>query len=133
MSRALSVILAGAAASVLVANLAVAVEMQEVVVSATRMLVETPAGRTSSGIPLIDISLSYGVSYAGLDLATHSGAMELEKRVHEAAKAACEEISHQRPLAHLTPSDSVCAKTAAEKAMVKVDELVAAAEKKGAK
>ena len=51
--------------------------------------------------------------------------MELEKRVNDAAQTACKELGRQYPIA--TPSDAECAKTAAEKAMVKVHELVAAA------
>jgi UrcA family protein len=104
-------------------------EVEEVTVTASRILTETPAGSTTTGVPIVDISLSYGVSYAGLDLASHSGATELEKRVREAAQAACKEITRQRPLVHMTPDDATCAKVATDKAMPKVHELVAAAEK----
>jgi len=45
--------------------------------------------------------------------------------------AACKEISRQYP--DSTPSDDICAKAAADKAMVKVHELVAAAGKASAK
>jgi len=83
------------------------------------------AGRTSTGVPILDVSLSYGVSTAGLDLASHVGALELEKRVHDAAMAACKEIGKQYPNA--TPSEDACAKAAADKAMVRAHELEAAA------
>jgi UrcA family protein len=122
-----------AAVSVLAGSLAVAEKMEEITVTAKRMLVERPGGHTTGGVPIVDITLSYGVSYGGLDLASHAGASELEKRVNDAAKAACEEISHQRPLVQLTPDDAACTKAAADKAMDKVHELVAAAERKVAK
>jgi hypothetical protein len=57
--------------------------------------------------------------------------MELEKRVKDAGSAACKEIGHQYP--DSTPNDADCAKAAVAKAMVKVNELVAAADKKSAK
>jgi len=60
-----------------------------------------------------------------LDLASHVGALELEKRVHDAAMAACKEIGKQYPNA--TPSEDACAKAAADKAMVRAHELEAAA------
>ena len=45
--------------------------------------------RSYTGIPILKVSLSYGVNIADLDLATQDGPMALEKRVKEAAKAAC--------------------------------------------
>jgi UrcA family protein len=86
---------------------------------------------TSSGIPILDVSLSYGVSTAGLDLATKSGATALETRVKDAAAAACKEIGQKYPDA--TPNEAECAKSATAKAMVKVHELVAAAAEKAKK
>jgi len=67
------------------------------------------------------------VSLAGLNLATKSGATEAENRVSAAALAACKEIGRQYPDA--APSENQCAREAAQKAMVKVNELVLAAEK----
>lgn len=126
-------LLVGVVASAWVSSIAIAQDIEEVTVTATRMVVQKPAGHTASGIPIIDISLSYGVSYAGLDLASGAGAIELEKRVNDAAGAACKEISRQRPIDQLTPNDAKCAKTAADKAMITVHELVAEARKKSAK
>jgi UrcA family protein len=123
----------GAAASILIGSVAVAEDVPEVVVSGKRVVVETPAGTDSRGFPLVDMSVSYGVSYAGVNLATASGAAELEKRVHDAANRACKEIGDQRPLRHFATSESECAKVAADNAMVKVHALVAEAEKKAVK
>jgi UrcA family protein len=112
-----------------VGGIAVAQDVGEITVQATRLAKTT--SRISGGIPIVDATLSYGVSYANLDLASHAGAMELEKRVHNAAMTACKEIAKQVPDA--TPSVEDCAKNAAGKAMVKVRELEAAAAKKAAK
>ena len=111
----------------LVSGIAVAQDVERVTVQATRMMTTNTAGRTSIGVPIVDVSLSYGVSVAGLDLASGKGAAELEKRIHDAARAACKEIGRQYPEA--TPSDTECAKVAADKAMVKARELVAMAQK----
>lgn len=114
-----------AAAVALFGNLAVAQTSDEITVQGTRVMSTKSAGRTSTGVPILDVSLSYGVSTAGLDLASHVGALELEKRVHGAAVAACKEIGRKYPNA--TPSEEDCAKAAADKAMVRVHELEAAA------
>ena len=117
----------GLFAAALVGSMAVAQQTEEVTVQASRT-VEKHVGHTSTGIPIVDVSLAYGVSYAGLDLASHAGVMELEKRVNDAAQQACKELARQYPF-HATPNDAECAKTTADKAMVKVHELAAAAAK----
>ena len=83
--------------------------------------------RIANGVPIVDISVSYGVSAKDLDLSTNSGAKELEQRVRNAAAAACQEIGRQHPGA--TPSERECTANAAGKAMSQVRQLVAAAEK----
>jgi UrcA family protein len=133
MKRILWGIAIGVAASMSMGTIAVAEEVQEVVVTAKGVVAQKPAGKTATGIPLVDVALSYGVSYAGLDLASAAGAAELEKRVNDAAKEVCKEISSQRPLANFTTSDAECTKAAADKAMVTVHALIAAAGKKPAK
>ena len=116
------------AAAALIGGIAAAQNVDEVTVQGTRVMTTEAAGRTTTGIPLVDVSLSYGVSVADLDLASQYGPIALEKRVRDAAMAACKEIGRQYPLS--TPSDEACAKAAADKAMVKVHELVAEARKK---
>jgi len=117
----------GVLASAFVASAAVAQQTQEVRVEASR-IVKSVAEKTVSGTEILDMSLSYGVSYAGLDLASHAGAMELERRLNSAAQKACKELGRQYP--DSTPGDAECAKAAANKAMVKAHELEAAAAKK---
>ena len=115
-------------ACALLAGPAFSQELDEVVVQATRLVATKTVGHTASGIPIVDVSLSYGVSAADLQLATHAGAMELEKRVTDAALAACKELGRQYP--DSVPKDAECAKAASEKAMVKAHELEAAAASK---
>jgi len=54
--------------------------------------------------------------------------MALERRVKDAAKAACQELGQKYPIS--TPSNKDCAKAAADKAMVKARDLVARARQK---
>lgn len=128
MKTITTVSVAAAIASALISGVVLAQNVEEITVQGTRVLDEKNAGRNSVGIPLVDVSLSYGVSYTDLNLASQYGPIALEKRVRDAAKAACEEIGRKYPLS--TPSDEVCTKTATDKAMVKVHELVAAARQK---
>jgi UrcA family protein len=132
MKTELMGIIAAAVASAVVGSIAVAQnmgEMGEITVQATRS-VKTEF-RISGGVPIVDVSLSYGVRFADLDIASHAGAIELEKRVQDAAMAACKEIAKQVP--DSTPNVAECARNAAGKAMVKVHELEAAATKKSTK
>jgi UrcA family protein len=131
MTRILTRIAVGLLTVTSVSTLAVAQETGAVTVQASRVVNTKTAGRTASGVPIVDVSLSYGVSTAGLDLVSHAGVMELEKRVHDAAQGACKELGRQYP--DSMPNDADCAKAAADKAMVRVHELTAAAAKKAAK
>ncbi len=121
-------LLVATAAGVLATSLIAVAGAQtpEVTVQASRVI-ETHVGTTSSGFPILDVSLGYGVSTAGIDLSSHAGALQLEKRVNDAAMAACKELGRRYPGS--TPSDKLCAKSASDKAMVRVHELEAAAVK----
>jgi UrcA family protein len=110
-----------------VSTLVVADDMGEVTVKASRVVTKT-VGKTASGIPIVDVSLSYGVNAKDLDLSSHAGFVEMQKRVNDAAQAACKELSRQYP--DSSSSDADCAKTAAAKAMVKVNELAGMGAKK---
>ena len=105
-------------------SMVVAQNLQEITVQVTRIL-NTKTVSRSTGASILDVSVSYGIKVADLDLASNYGPIQLEKRVRDAAMAACKDISRQYP--DSTPSDEVCAKAAADKAMVNVHELVAAA------
>ncbi|HXQ31806.1 MAG TPA: UrcA family protein [Steroidobacteraceae bacterium] len=126
-------ILIGTAVGVLASALlcGVATAQTEVSVQATRIMSAETVGRTTSGIPIVDVTLSYTVSLKGLDLAMAAGSAAAEKRVNDAAMAACKEIGRSYPDA--TPGDAACAKMAADKAMVKLHQMVADAGKAHAK
>jgi len=119
--------LAAVAASALISTIAFAQGTQEVTVVGTRALTTKQVGQTPTGVTIVKISLNYGVGISDLDLASTTGAAELETRINNAAMAACKEITRQYPDA--TPSDEDCAKAAAKKALVKAHELEAAAKK----
>ena len=129
MNMILMRVAVGAVASVLVSGIAMAQNTEKVKVQTKRVLITKAIGRTSNGVPIIDVSVSYGVNVAGLDLASNAGAAELSRRISDAAQAACKELSRQYPDA--TPDDAECAKRAADKAMIKLHKLVAAAQAPG--
>lgn len=109
------------------AQTAAAPATPEVTVQSSRV-VKTTIGTTASGIPIQNVSLSYGVSAAGLDLSTASGKQAFEKRVNDTATAACQHLAREYP--NSTTSDAECVKTATNKAMAQVQQVEAAAAKK---
>lgn len=82
-------------------------------------------------VPVTHVTLGYAVSIIGYDLTSSAGVADLEKAVNETAMDVCKEIGRQYPGS--TPDDAGCAKVAAAKAMVKVHQLVATAQKNAAK
>jgi UrcA family protein len=127
MMNRLGIAASGAFGLALMGGMALAQSLEEVKVTAARTFATTVGHSGNTGAPIVDISLSYGVSYRGLDLSTRAGAAELERRVNDAARAACEEISLRHPQGE--PNDAGCAKAAAADAMVRVRELEVAARK----
>ncbi len=126
--KPISYAIVATAASALV-GLAVAQNMDEITVQATRnMSAKADTLTPPGGAEVKNISLSYAVKSSGLNLALHADVLELQKRVKDAALLACKEIGRQYP--NSTPNDADCAKSAADKAMVKVNALAAAAGKK---
>jgi UrcA family protein len=112
-----------AAAAAMVSTLALAQQTEGVTVEAVRQA--KIVGRTPSGVPIEELTLKRTVSYADLDLKTQAGAAELEKRVKETAKAACDELDTLYPL---TKSEGpVCVKRATDGAMVMVRRAIAVA------
>jgi len=111
----------------MVAGGALAQTATEVTVTSSRA-VEKSAGKTATGVPIVDVALSYGVTAKGLDLTTSNGRAEFEKRVSDAAMEACQELGKRYPGS--SPSDAQCAKSATDKAMVQVHQIEDAATKK---
>jgi len=101
-------------------------DIAQVTVTASRPT-EKIVGRTSLGIPIKEVAISYKVSYADLDLATHSGAVALESRISDAARGACKELDKDYPLT--MSGDKSCEKSARDVAMAKAHSVIADAEK----
>jgi UrcA family protein len=58
----------------------------------------TRLGRDAHGRFTEVMRLSREVSYADLDVSTHSGAIKLEARIKDAAKAVCKELNAMYPM-----------------------------------
>jgi hypothetical protein len=122
-------VIAAAASALIISSMAVAQNIEEITVQATRNLnVKSDAQTPPGGAQVQDVSLSYRVNTAGLNLALHADVLEMEKRVKDAALTGCKEIGRQYP--NSMPNVADCAKAASDKAMIKVNALAAAAAKK---
>ncbi len=103
-------------------------ELPEITVKA-----ETPVvrdGFDANHRPVEIVELSRRVGYADLNVGTHSGAVELQKRVEMAAKVVCDELERSYP--NSTESDlqaGTCVQEAINSAKGEVDAAIAAAEK----
>ena len=120
--------LAAAAAIVAASGTSVAQQLGEIVVESSPAKVERVKGFTGDTQQVKLLSVTYAVNYADLNLATHSGAVTLEKRINDAAKKGCEQIDKMFPLEPAPAADPPCVKTAVDKAMVKARLAVANAE-----
>ena len=109
-------------AAAVVSGGALAQESQDVTIEASR--IERVQVRTSSIVPVHELSVAQRVNCGDLDLTTSSGMARLEMRVRDAAKKSCEVISQAYPLAK--PGDRRCAALATREAMDDVRELIAA-------
>jgi len=127
--KSLLIVAAAAAGALAVSNPSAAAEpakLEQVRVETSR-IVTTEAGKSYTGLPMSNVSLSYEVSLDDLNLATAAGAATAEKRIQTAAAAACDEIEKAHPSA--SPSNAECAKKAAAGPLTKVRAAVAAAQK----
>jgi UrcA family protein len=106
----------------------VEVTAAEVTVEAARPT--TTVERSYTGTPVELITLTRHVRFADLDLTTHAGAVELEKRVNDSANAACTKLDTLYPLT--AKQSAGCTKKSADNAMVQVRAAIAAAEKAAA-
>jgi UrcA family protein len=95
-------------------------EMGQVVVEAARVESTTIKGQPA-------LSIVYKVGYSDLNLATHSGAMELQKRVKDSATKACTQLAKLYPTT--VETDPTCVTTATKNGLAQADKAIAAAEK----
>ena len=101
---------------------------ETLVVEAPHVSKTTQPGPMGRKIPAM--SIAYKVNYSDLNLATHSGAMELEKRIKASATEACNQLAQLYP--NTTEGEVPCVAGAIKNAMAEASKLIAAAEK-GAK
>jgi UrcA family protein len=97
----------------------------EITVIAPR-LIRRDVGRTAGVGTNEQISLTRHVSYADLDLSKPADAQELEKRVNDMAKVACDQLAALYPLA--APNTPDCVQQALSGAMQQVRTAVKAAD-----
>jgi len=83
---------------------------------------------TIKGAPAL--SIVYKVNVADLNLATHSGAVELQKRIKDSATQACAQIKKLYP--DSADTQPTCVETAIKNATAQANKAIAEAEK-GAK
>lgn len=91
------------------------------------VIVEAPhvASTSVKGAPAL--SIVYKVSYSDLNIGTHSGAVELQKRIKDSANKACAQLKQLYPTS--VDTDPPCAQAAIKSAMAQANMAIAAAEK----
>jgi UrcA family protein len=72
------------------------------------------------------LSIVYKVDYSDLNLATHSGAVELQNRIKNSAAEACQQLAKLFP--DTADGDMPCVQGAVKSAMVQANKFIAAAE-----
>jgi UrcA family protein len=110
-----------------VSAVGLAQQRTEVDVVAPHVEKTTQAGPMGKKLPAM--SIEYKVSYADLNLATHSGAVELERRIKDSATKACDQLAKLYP--ETTEGNPPCVAGAVKQAMVEANRAIAAAEKAG--
>jgi UrcA family protein len=91
------------------------------------VIIEAPHVESTrvKGVPAL--SIVYRVNYTDLNLATHSGAVELEKRIKDSATKACTQLQKLYP--DSVETDPPCVQAATKNAMLQANKAIAAAEK----
>jgi UrcA family protein len=110
--------------ALLVSATSLAQPMPQVIVEVPHIEKSTqtgPAGHRNE-----TLSIVYKVDYTDLNLATHSGAVELQNRIKDSATRACQQLAKLYP--ETTEGDTPCVQGAIRGAMVQANKLIAAAE-----
>jgi UrcA family protein len=92
----------------------------------TTAVIDRASGRAA---PKERVTLTRHVNYADLDVSTHSGAIELKKRIDATAKATCDELHSLFPFQTGSDSARSCANKAAKASMVQAQAAIDNAEK----
>ncbi len=112
-------------AGLALSGLSLAQQIPEVIVEAPHVEKTTQSGPMGRRMPAM--AISYRVTYGDLNLATHSGAVELEKRIKESATKACEQLAKLYPEG--SEGNPPCVEGAIKNAMAQASKAIAAAEK----
>jgi UrcA family protein len=93
----------------------------------SEVIIEAPHVESTrvQGAPAL--SIVYRVNYTDLNLATHSGAVELEKRIKDSATKACTQLQKLYP--DSAETNPPCVQAATKNAMLQANKAIAAAEK----
>jgi UrcA family protein len=89
------------------------------------VMTKTQIGRSSSGLPTEQVTVTHRVSYKDLDLTKEAGAAELKKRVKATAHAACKQLDELYPLEAKNVQD--CTRITFAKATPQVENAIALA------
>jgi UrcA family protein len=101
----------------------------EITVEAPHVEKTTQPGAMGRRVPAL--SIVYKVDFADLNIATHSGAVELERRVRDSATKACTQLAKLYP--ESTEGETPCVEGAIKNAMAQARKAIAAAEKAATK
>ena len=113
-------------ATVCLSAAAVADNAMETITITAGVMTKTVTERSAIGVPTELVTVAHRVSYADLDLATHSGAVALKRRVEDAARMACEQLDKLYP--NEEPELPRCIHQAVRQASRQVDRAIIAAE-----
>jgi UrcA family protein len=89
--------------------------------------VTTSAGKTATGMPVVETEIRHRIRFDDLDLATEAGAAALVERVRAVAREGCAELDK---LYAPAASDASCTRKAVSEAMPQIDAVIAAAKAK---
>jgi UrcA family protein len=126
-SRCLMVLAGITTSGVILGQQTEEIGLEEIIVTAPRLVTTQVVGRTSAGSKIELITLQRRVSYADLDLAQHANVAQLETRVNELAKEACDDLAKMYPLSD--PKTPDCVRAAVAGAKAQLDAVIAAAGK----
>jgi UrcA family protein len=104
-------------------------QIAELTVEGSRMTQEVVGRSSSTGAPIEEVTLRRHVPYADLDLSTHSGVTELQKRIDATAQETCRELDKMFPLSQNNDSTRSCVSKAVKSARPQAQEAIDSAEK----
>jgi len=110
--------------ALVVSGSSLAQEIPEVVIEVPHVEKSKQPGHMG---PAPALSIVYKVSYADLNLATHTGAVALEARIKDSATRACQQLATLFPTT--VEGETPCVQGAMKNAMEQAKKAIAAAEK----